>query len=238
MRERCILLVTGKQVSSKTTDDLEGYVLYPSRYSPKLGHPQVDIVLTSEPSGRFFDARSALFPISEGGRIRHVQITHPPLTLERARLCAGRISLHDHDDDLFDLFSFGGLLEIVDQGAYTLCRATSPAPILTLGESSDTVEAIVVSELEAMLARERAAWGTDDAGFDERLAAADPYLFFVAGLAEVRDRLYLVAQGTSPSSFERYHQELRVVDHTIDGIRDSNGWPAAAPPISQILGKI
>lgn len=210
-----------------------GFVYRPPDQPQMPGYAELTINLYGQPVHAFFNTKVARLPVvgQEGG-IEQREIAHPWHGLKTLRLCLGRIWLLDHAHRPVEAFTWGGTVSILDQGTYTSCHVTSPAPIFDLASAHADCWA-VVSELEAWLARCRASWGTNDAGFERCLAAIDPLTLLVASLCSLERTLQLLPlEIHEEMGYEAMHQ---IVDAAIDCLQRCGSWPQTVPSLTDLL---
>jgi hypothetical protein len=210
-----------------------GFVYRPPDQLQMPGYSELTINLYSQPIHAFFNTKVARLPVvgQEGG-IEQREITHPWHGRKTLRLCLGRIWLLDYAHRPVKAFTWGGTVSISDQDTYTSCRVTSPAPIFDLA-SANTDYSALVSELEAWLARCRASWGTDDAGFERCLAAIDPSTLLVASLCSLEQTLQLLPlEIHEEMGYESIHQ----IVHSVSVCLQHRGsWPQTVPTLTDLL---
>jgi hypothetical protein len=217
-----------------------GYTFHPRLYSHAPGHPQLDIVLRAKPTERHFDPiRVRLMVAVPDGGLKMATIRyHPQSREEHHQACAGFVAISDRRDKRVEAFTFGGDLHVMPQANLTLCVLTSPAPIieilpqpLTHGPSVTTM---LVDEVEALIARRRAAWDReqDPDAFDERLAAADPFVLYLACLQALNEHYAhfpYQEEDTLTHEFVAYlHGEIKTLVQT-------GKWPPDVPPLAKLL---
>ena len=82
------------------------------------------------------------------------------------RVAPGAVIVTDRHDKQLSFFTYGGSIECVvvpDESIYSL---RSSAPVLPLrGRLGEDLAEQLAAETEALFARIRVGWGTDDAGF-------------------------------------------------------------------------
>jgi hypothetical protein len=181
----------------------------------------------------FFETRLARFhTVDAEGRVAHTTVEHPWQGPGTLKLCTGRIYLVDHAHRVVEAFCLGGEVEIVPHAEHTSCVVTSTAPIFDLAAPGNDVMTLVI-ELEALLARFHAQWGTDDAGFAHCLASADPLELFMAGLESITEHLAEVPFHVHNDL--RYQQTVAVVHAAIRGLQEAGVWPTPAPNLDELL---
>lgn len=209
-----------------------GYYFHPAEQPAVLGYPQLDINIYDRPTGQHFDPIEVnLFVVGPGQGLDKLIIRHPWSGPRQYRVCPGRITLYDRRDKVVVAFTLGGELAVTNQGSYTSCTITSPAPIIHLLEGQE-IATVLVSEFEVLLAEQRAEWTGDEMSFETRLAGIEPYTLFVAGLAAIRERLeHLPTQMREA----QYRQVLHVIDEAIRLTQENGRWPASPPTLAELL---
>jgi hypothetical protein len=132
-------------------------------------------------------------------------------------VCAGHICLEDRLGKQVTAFTFGSELHIDSDEQRTVCRFTSPAPILEHSRQRDSLEVLLGEEAEVLFAERRAAARNQEDGFDRRLAAADPQQLYLACLAALRDKI-----DRWPSWEEALHLEFKRFLHTALAARSAD----------------
>lgn len=213
-------------------DSTDGLIYYPSRYDPPLGHPGFEVWLRQTPSPRYFDARRALFPVETGGVLKRQNVEATWSGGPVLRFVVGRIRLEAHDGDFEEIFGFGGEAAISAEAGATVCRVTSSAPFLPLSDDPGSPFAIMVSELEVIIAQSRARWGNTEYTHLDRLSHADPMTVFVAVVGALEVRLGHLAHSEDDPTLRlavRLAREMReLLSHTGE-------WPAVVPSLDDIL---
>ena len=154
-----------------------------------VGVTTLEVHVVHLPTERHFDPNRIRFPIAtvfEGiWSLEHLTVTHPWQQATTYQAAPGRIELRDRKDKVVEAFSFGGQLTVSRQPSFTRCVLHSYAPILELSESihsgPTTEVTLFIEELEALLARSRAQWGREAAGYETRLLSIEPQTLFAAG---------------------------------------------------------
>lgn len=209
-----------------------GYFLHPSRYNPPLGHAALDVYLAESDPTRFFDAHAALFSVTDGDKIKPLLVTHPPLHARQThQVVFGRYFILAYDGDVVEGVSMGGRLEIEAHDTYTQCHFTSPAPLLDIEESGGLVTTLE-PEIEAELARLRAAWTGGDAAFDRQLARLDPLVLLAASLTLLDDYLHNHPQAITP---DELLVERAAVHRAIRSLQQAGEWPKPLPSLRELV---
>lgn len=210
----------------------DGLIYYPSRYDPPLGHSGFEVRLSDNPSGRYFDAHRALFPVEHGGALRRLAVENPYRLGKDLRFTSGRIRLEAYRGDVEEIVTFGGQAEINVEGNETVCRVTSTAPFLPLGEGSGTPFVLLAGELEVILAESRAGWGKNESSHLDRLGEVEPMTLFVASLKTLEERLGRLAHVEHD---DETRQALHLVREMRRRLEQAGEWPSSAAGLTDIL---
>ena len=210
----------------------DGLIYYPSRYVPPLGHAGFEVRLSDTPGERYFDARRALFPVEQGGVLRRLAVEHPYRLGEEVRFMSGRIRLEAHRGDVEEVVTFGGQAVVNVEGNETVCRVTSAAPFLPLGEGDKTPFALLAVELEVIMAESRAGWGRDESSHLDRLGNVEPLTLFVASLKTLEERLGRLAH---VERGDETRQALHLVRDMRRRLEETGEWPSSAAGLADIL---
>ena len=208
----------------------EGLTFHPSPYDPPLGYAGFDVELGDAPSARYFDAHRLSFPVEEDGVLKRESVEPPWNQSPTLRFAAGRIRLDAHDGDQMELFGFGGAATITTTGSTTLCRVTSNAPLLPLTDGPNDPLALLESELEVMIAQNRARWGADEYTHLDRLGHVEPLTLFAAAFTALERRLQTLAPIENDA-----REALRLVRGVRDIVRRAGMWPDNAPDWEELL---
>ena len=167
------------QTTSPGTD--LGYWLdIPDRATLALHH-QLWVWMRAQPTERHYDPeRVECNVVTPGDTIGTITLHHPWPRATHYRFCLGGINLNDRKHRLVHFYAFGGELTIEAADARaTLCRFTSPAPILALDEQN-ALTSVFVAEVQAEIAEARAMWDVEhhQGDFSTRLSQADPLALY------------------------------------------------------------
>ncbi len=163
-----------------------GYCFHPPADPHELGHPQLDVVIRSIPTGEHFDPESFTCLIATASGSTKLNVVHSWAQDNTYRVCAGEIDIEDARHEHVKAFTFGGTLQIISDDRRTICQITSPAPLLEHARQTLSLEELFIEEVLILFAQRRAV--QDDDVFDCRLAAADPLLLYRACLMALRDK--------------------------------------------------
>jgi hypothetical protein len=208
----------------------EGLTFHPSPYDPPLGYAGFDVELGDDPSARYFDTRRVSFPTEADGVLKRALVEHPWARSPELRFAAGRIRLDAHDGDHMELFGFGGVVTITTTGRATRCRATSSAPLLPLTDDPNDPLALLESELEVMIAQNRARWGADEYTHLDRLGHVEPLMLFAASFTALERRLQKLA-----AVEEDVREALRLARGVREIVQRAGNWPDNVPEWENLL---
>lgn len=214
----------------------QGYLFYPSRYTPAIGHEKLDVYLAAKPEGRIFDAAGfhvrVLDPTQETPRT--LTFVHNAEFSGRSyRVALGRFWLFDFSGHSLEGFSFGGDLTVDGEGGHTLCHFKSSAPMFELASDSFDVERIFVDAIEAIAGVLRAEWRDGgDVEWLSGLEKVEPYSLFASCLVTVQayvDDLSLNGGYVSDST------RLKTwIKRAINTLRNAGEWPERAPTLAEL----
>lgn len=210
-----------------------GYFMHPSAFTPPLGYASMNVFLAASDAERYFDTEALLLSVSDGDKIRQVQIVHPALPARQSyQVVFGRFYLLAYDGDVVEGMSLGGTLTVEAHDTYTTCQLTSPAPIFDIEENAGLL-ASLESEVEAELARVRAEWKGSDAAFDRQLASLHPLTLFATSLALLDGYLHKPVQAIVP---DEELAERTAVQRAIRTLQKAGQWPQPVPTLRELMG--
>ena len=173
-----------------------GYRFYPPADPHDLGHAQLDVVIRATPTGEHFDPERFTCPIADRHGSAWLHVLHP-WTQERSyRVCAGDILIADRKQQQIKAFTFGGALTVETDHQRTVCRLTSPAPLLEYSPQPMAPEQQLIDEVNILFAERRAA--QDEEVFARRLAVVDPVQLYRACLTALRAKFELFPASDEP----------------------------------------
>ena len=209
------------------------YLFRPSRYSPPLGHDGLDVYLVTKTDACVNAIRHATFPTANPlpGELTFYDTHQQNGKLEIVRVCAGTFRLRAANNELVRGLSFGGLVQLCAEQDCTLCRLDSTAPVFYLSEFISSTREMLYSAFLALLARRRAALGSD-AEYARRLQAADPFQLFAATLRTLE--LYL-GQFRGSWAMSGYRSALAAVRRAQKTLSDAGEWPAYTPELADLV---
>ncbi|MCL4296964.1 MAG: hypothetical protein KJ077_14600 [Anaerolineae bacterium] len=209
-----------------------GYYFHPLPQAGTHAYSQLDINIYSQPTEKHFDPiRVHLFIFKADQDLVRVTIGPSWTGTSPLRVGPGRVILQDYRDKMVTAFTFGGKMEITNHSLYTSCELTSPAPIFHLVPGQDP-PTILVTEFESFLARRRAEWAGNEAGFEGRLAKIEPFTLFVVGLATIKEHMQHVPPQLRG---QLYRQEAHVINEAIRTVQENGHWPVSLPTLAALL---
>ncbi len=162
----------------------------------------LEVWITAAPAKRHFSPKQVRLGIAaSSGNVETLAITHPWTRQGRYRARAGRVILRAHTDEVAEVFTFGGELDITSNLEMTTCTLTSPVPIIEVS-ADDSMLTMLVAEVEVLLARRRAVWGEQEYAFEKRLASADPLVLYTTCLATLRDHVAHIPESAQEDLFD------------------------------------
>lgn len=208
--------------------DQLGYSFYPPEAPYDFGHAQLKVVIRPEPTGEHYDPESLTCHVAGRSGLEPLHVHHPWTLEQTYRVCAGHVTLDDRKGKQVVAFTFGGQLHIDAGPQRTICRLTSPVPILHHSASEAPLERRLSEEVEILLAERRAAW-RDEERFERRLAAADPEQLYWACLTALCEKF-----DCAPAWHEAVVDQLRRVLHTALSTRSSQ-LAQKVPPLAEVV---
>jgi hypothetical protein len=163
-----------------------GYCFHPPTAAHVLGYPQLDVVIRPAPTGEHFDPESVTCLVASAGGASKLHVAHPWTQDNVYRVCAGEIDIEDARGEHVKAFTFGGELRIDSDARRTICRFTSPVPLLEHARRDLSLEEHLIEEVVILFAQRRVV--QDDDVFDRRLAAADPLQLYRACLVALDEK--------------------------------------------------
>jgi hypothetical protein len=171
-----------------------GYYFLPKQYDNAPGHPRLNVVLSSTPTGEHFDPEHVIYTVcavaNRDRGIEHLIVHHNWLGKRVYRVCAGFVRLTDRRGKSVEAYSFGGELQIRAGRDKTIAKLTSSAPILELSQiNMHCMADLLATEVEVLLARRRAAWiHRDLVDYERRLAAVEPQVLYRSCIEALKAR--------------------------------------------------
>ena len=203
-----------------------GYGFFDRMRPTSPGYTKLNVSLRDEPGRGYFSPEYLRVSIiNETDKLEHLTIYHPWEDTETYQIGLDRIVLRDNKGRTIEAFTFGGTLQIVDEGAYTACVLTSTAPILELVEEFSITNLLAV-ETESTIAEYQ---DRQDAEIFERwMAQADPLKLYAASIKAIEQELLALA---APDVTQV--QLLRLVSTEIKAL-SANEFRDGLPELTQV----
>ncbi len=189
-----------------------GYYLLPKSHPHSPGYTGLLVAIRKRPTERHFDPHSMRLRLrDEHGEAEWTRLwLESPLELPiegSMHVCPGEVVLHDRTDKRVDFFIFGGSLEMVCVPGETVYSLRSPAPILKVTNSLESVPDQLASETEALIGEVQVKWGSNEKGFAQRLVQVDPLEFYLAVLNSILVRYE--QDHTLQETYDEFYRVLR-----------------------------
>lgn len=208
-----------------------GYYLLPKAHPSSPGYIGLRVAIREMPTRLHFDPESIHLRLrGKDGTARWITLRLEAPFQETRHVCPGRVILHDRVDKRVFFFVFGGSLTAVTAPDKTVYSLHSPAPILELTDTVESVPDQLASETEAMVGKLQARWGYDDAGFGRCLAQLDGLEFYLASLHTILLR-YKQSRALQASFDDLYGALLTEKAW----LMKAEKWPASPPILEKLL---
>lgn len=196
-----------------TSDSELGYRFYPTAEPHDIGAAQLDVMIRALPATDHFDPEALICLVaSDGGRSTRLRVQHPWQQEPTYRICAGEVIIESRHPAQVTALTFGGALAIESDDRRTICRLTSPVPILQHAVKQTTLEQLLIEEINVLWAQRRAALDEDD--FERRLAAADPVRLYRACLVALAQKFENIPAHSQDDTYRRFRHYLHTVMQT------------------------
>jgi hypothetical protein len=140
------------------------------------------------------------------------------------------VVLYDRIDKRVHFFTFGGSLETISAPDETIYFLHSPGSILEITGEPRSIPDQLAFELEVLLGKCQAKWGSDDNGFACRLTQVDPCQFYLTSLQTILIR-YQQHQALRRRHFEFYTALLQEKEW----LARTGQWPATLPLLEDLF---
>jgi hypothetical protein len=208
-----------------------GYHLLSKFHSYSPGHTGLLVAIREAPTKMHFDPESIRLQLRDRDRIASwITLKLKAPFQETRHVCPGRVILSDRVDKRVYFFVFGGSLEVTFGPGETVYTLRSPAPILEITESPESIPGQLAFETEAMIGALQARWRPDKKGFARRLAEVDPLRFYLASLHSILLR-YEQSRALQESFDDLYDALLR----ERGWLKKAGHWPASPPKLEELL---
>ncbi|MBN1267857.1 MAG: hypothetical protein JXA25_20365 [Anaerolineales bacterium] len=198
-------------------------------------HPMQELwfVLREEPTGQHYDPLSArLWLILGNNGLERRLLRHPWRGSETVTAGPGHVQLRDRFGRTVDAYTFGGQLKITPCADNTCCTLQSPAPIFDLRYSEQYSAAKILCErVEVLLARRKASWISEPAGFSRKLAETSPLDLYLSCLKE------LLETGSPPamSTSSEENKYVMLLHSEVSQLASNGLWSEKVPEIAALV---
>ena len=166
-----------------------GYYLLPKSHPASPGYTGLLVAIRETPTRAHFDPESIHLRIIEDDKDTYWATFRSEVLFQKPNhIVPGQVSLRDRIDRRVQFFTFGGSLEVVSIPGETVYSLRSPAPILDLNGSLESVADQLAFSTEAMIAKQEARWGLNEYEFLRRLAQMDPFELYLAFIHSILQR--------------------------------------------------
>jgi hypothetical protein len=210
-----------------------GYDLEPSRYSPSLGYSRLKVLISGNPTQRFFDVKVLSLPTFDGRFFHHTQITrHELAPTESFQASVGELRLETHQGEIMRAFTLGGNLRASVEMGDLYCEYTSNAPILKVDDDPNSVNRVIADEIADLLAENESRLVGHEDELYTRLSKFDPYTIFLSCLVSLQALVDNVPMGVRR---ERFHKASANIQRAIQIVRETDGWDGHSPSLEDLL---
>lgn len=210
-----------------------GYDLKPSKYSPSLGFSRLRILISENPTQRFFDVKQLSIPTFDGRFFHHTRITrHELAPTESFQASVGELRLETHQGEIMRVFSLGGNLRASVEMGDLFCEYTSNAPILKVDDDPNSVNRVIADEIVDLLAENETRLVGHEDELYTRLSKFDPYTIFLSCLVSLQALVDNVPIGVRR---ERFHKASANIQRAIQIVRETDGWDGHSPSLEELL---
>ena len=161
-----------------------GYDLSEQPHPRSPGYRRLIVAMRSKPTEEHYDPEAIYFQLCSAQSYP----TRTSLQMESSlpagngySICPGQVELSDRVNARRGFFTYGATIDRGGTSQETVFDIRSPAPILALtGGLDESIAEQLVSETEALWAKARAQWGTDEGGFTRRLGSISPGILYAS----------------------------------------------------------
>lgn len=168
-----------------------GYVADGQKEGHEIGFHRLDVVLTDDTDQPYFKIKEVGF-LAVSKVKKESWKKYNPMTISRHwrgtkeyRVLPGTVTLVQENEDHIVFFTFGGSIKIQGGEHTTHCSLSSPVPIYHL-EEKETLETLLVEEIECLLAIKHAKLG--DKGYWSKLETIQPKNCYAACLESLLEK--------------------------------------------------
>jgi hypothetical protein len=209
-----------------------GYYPLPKSHPDSPGYSGLLVAIREQPTGQHFDPQTLHLRLrDEHGLARWRTLSWlSPLEAATGHACPGLVTLRDRSGKRVDFFTFGGTLEVTSAPGEIVYALRSPAPVLELTAHDDAVPDQLASEVELLMGEMEERWGLDEQGYDRRVAAVEPFQFYLAALQSILFH-YEHAQVLEKA----YHQLYDVLRQEKERFIENGMWPTKPLMLEHVL---
>jgi hypothetical protein len=208
-----------------------GYDINAQPHPRSPGYGRLVVAMRRVPTEEHYDPESIHLQLvgPQGFAMRHT--IQRDSNLFSDKVAPGRLELTDRVNQRLGFFTYGATVDMGRTEDETVVEIRSPVPILELrGSLDESISEQLVSETEALWAKVRAQWGTDDAGFMRRLSAVQPSVLYATTIHSLLT--YYKDSGILRQTFPQFYSMLRREDEWLK----SQGMSAmAAQSLDEIV---
>jgi hypothetical protein len=210
-----------------------GYEFLPSKYTPPLGYSGLHVLISGQPTQRFFDAKLLTVPTFDGRFFRHTNLSRHELELYQTfQVCLGELKMETHRGDKIQAFTFGGVLHAHLQMGELYCELNSSAPIFKLQEEAGSVSRVVVDEVMELVAQDEVKLSGHEDELYSRLSKSEPYPLFLACLVSIQQRAESIPAALRRSNYQKISSRIK---QAVQIVRETDGWDGRSPSLEDLL---
>jgi hypothetical protein len=210
-----------------------GYEFTPSKYNPALGYSGLQLIISGQPTQRFFDIKLLNLPTFDGRFFHHTQVSRHELELdETLQVCIGELSMSTHRGENLQAFTFGGRLHARVTMGDLYCEFSSQAPIFRLPGEPGSIGRVVVDEIMELLAQNEVKLSGHKDELYTRLSKYEPYPLFLACLVSLQARVASVPLSLRHDNYQKISSRVK---HAVQIVRDTDGWDGRSPSLEDLL---
>jgi len=202
-----------------------GYYLLPKSHAHCFGHTGLLVAIRETPTEQHFDPEFIHLRLSDEDNMpKIVTLKLKPVFARPRHVCPGRVVLYDRIDKRVHFFTFGGSLETISASDETIYFLHSPGPILEITEDQRSIPDQLAFEIEGLLGKCQAKWGTNDDGFACCLAQVDPRQLYLTSLQTI-----LIRHQQHQALRRRHFKFYTALRQEKERLMQVGQWPAKLP---------
>lgn len=211
-----------------------GYLLLPKAHPKSPGHTGLIISMRKHTSEKHFDPVELHLHLAdaESGICHRNTLRHSNSCKAVRHVCPGQVTLTDQTDSAIDFFTFGGSLGCTSLQSDFVYKLKSPAPILDLRGSIESIPDQLAAETEALIAEIKVKWKSEEERFLLRLVQIDPFTLYISSIESILTHYHHTK--ALMDVFREFSDSL----HWERGWLQSNGlWPKDVKTIDSLIGE-